>query len=108
MEKIKNKISHKKEKLFDNPVVVSESPFGSQRIYRFPNGYGASVVRIPLFTYTNNNNEWELAVIRFKNKRNDKFELCYDTPITDDVIGYLEEADVEKILHKIQKLPPVK
>jgi len=107
MKKIKNKISHKK-KLFDKPVVVRESPFGSQRIYRFPNGYGASVVNIPLFTYTNNDNDWELAVIRFTGKSNYKFELCYDTPITDDVIGYLEEEDVEKILHKIQKLPPIK
>ena len=31
-------------------------------------------------------------------------EICYDTPITDDVIGYLREIDVTDVMEKIQKL----
>jgi len=120
----------KKEKLFDKPVLVRKMPFGDgiQRIYRFPNGYGASVVRVKFDfndpigrflgafcalmggyfgSYTDNENEWELAVIKFKSEKNDDFELCYDTSITDDVIGHLTEEEVEKILHKIKNLPKV-
>lgn len=32
-------------------------------------------------------------------------DLCYDTHITDDVIGYLSEDEAEKILNDIAALP---
>ena len=32
--------------------------------------------------------------------------LCYDTPITNDVIGHLTKAAVSKLLAKIEALPP--
>lgn len=31
-------------------------------------------------------------------------ELCYDTPITDDVIGYLTSDEVFDLLDKIEQL----
>lgn len=31
--------------------------------------------------------------------------LCYDTPITDDVIGHLDFGEVAKILNQISMLP---
>jgi hypothetical protein len=62
----------------------------------FENGYGASVVKTP-YTYGGDKGLYELAVIR-----ND--ELCYDTPITNDVIGYLRPEDVTDVLAKIQQL----
>ena len=62
----------------------------------FDNGYGASVVKTP-YTYGGDKGLYELAVIR-----ND--ELCYDTPITNDVIGYLRPEDVTDVLAKIQQL----
>jgi hypothetical protein len=31
-------------------------------------------------------------------------EICYDTPITDDVIGYLRPEDVTDVMVKIQQL----
>ena len=63
----------------------------------FDNGYGASVVKHE-FSYGGKDGLYELAVL-------DKDgELTYDTPITNDVIGYLREVDVTDVMEKIQKL----
>ena len=97
--------------LFDTPI--SDKPHtsgtGLQKLYRFKNNYGASVVRFtsPIGggygSYTDNENEWELAVIKFSKKNKGSFELKYDTGITDDVIGHLKKKEVEKILEQIKK-----
>jgi len=42
---------------------------------------------------------WELAVIGKDGS------LCYDTPITDDVLGYLTEEEVNNTLVLIEQLP---
>ncbi len=63
----------------------------------FDNGYGASVVKHE-FSYGGPNGLYELAVL---DKNGD---LTYDTPITNDVIGYLREIDVTDVMEKIQKL----
>lgn len=45
-------------------------------------------------------NEWqpyELAVLEYG-------ELCYSTPITDDVIGYLTSDEVYDLLDRIEQL----
>jgi hypothetical protein len=63
----------------------------------FDNGYGASVVKHE-FSYGSDKGLYELAVL---DKNGD---LTYDTPITDDVIGYLREEDVTDVMEKIQKL----
>ena len=63
----------------------------------FDNGYGASVVVGP-YTYGGEDGLYELAVLG-KDKK-----LTYDTPVTDDVEGYLTEDDVTKLLEQIQKL----
>ena len=90
--------------------IVEEGGSGTQKIWRFPNGYGASVVQFKLMgnlgygSYTSNENEWELTVLKFKGKDIDSFELCYDTSITSDVIGHLTKTEVEEILLKISKL----
>jgi hypothetical protein len=73
----------------------------------FPNGYGVSVVRYKnpisksFSSYTSNDSEWEVAVIT-GNK--DKWELCYDTDITNDVIGHLTEGEVDWIMLQVQQL----
>ena len=68
----------------------------------FDNGYGVSVVRHK-FSYGNTNGEglFELAVVK---GTEDKWNLCYDTTITSDVIGYLTEADVTKLLGEVEAL----
>jgi hypothetical protein len=63
----------------------------------FDNGYGASVVIGP-YTYGSEDGLYELAVLGSDGK------LCYDTPVTDDVEGYLSEDDVTKLLEQIQNL----
>ena len=63
----------------------------------FDNGYGATVVQGP-HTYGGADGLYELAVVG----KND--EICYDTPVTGDVEGYLSEAQVTDLLIKIQQL----
>jgi hypothetical protein len=63
----------------------------------FENGYGASVVRHE-YSYGGKDGLFELAVLDSDGK------LCYDTPITNDVIGYLRDIDVTDVMEKIQQL----
>ena len=74
-------------------------PLGAtQAEIHFPNGYGASVITGEMF-YTSPEKPYELAVL-------DGDDLTYETPITDDVIGYLDYDEVLEILSEIEKLPP--
>ena len=70
---------------------------GQQCIVQFPNGYGASIVQGP-HTYGGSKGLYELAVFGKDGG------ITYDTPITDDVLGYLSEQDVEKTLLDIKNL----
>ena len=70
--------------------------FGIVSRTQFDNGYEVSVVKSE-YTYGGKNGLYELAV--FKDG-----EICYDTPITDDVIGYLRPEDVTDVMAKIQQL----
>lgn len=63
--------------------------------YKFANGYGASVVSDG---YGSRQGLYELAVLDSDGR------LTYDTPIADDVLGFLTEEDVEEILAKIEAL----
>ena len=79
------------------PVLTRCINGGTQDIYRFDNGYGASVVNHS-FSYGT-----ELAVIQFHGK-DIEFSLVYSTPITDDVIGNLTDDEVEEVLQQIKDL----
>jgi hypothetical protein len=72
---------------------------GVQNIYRFDNGYGASVIRNN-FSYGGSEGLWELAVLDFTKDG----AITYETPITDDVIGYLTDEDVQATLADIRAL----
>ncbi len=98
----------------DHPI-VKEGGTGTQKIWKFKNGYGASVVRFGLGnlssipgggSYGVEKGLWELAVIKFTGE--DTFALVYNTKITNDVLGYLTEEQVEENLKKIQKLKEVR
>ena len=72
---------------------------GFQYWFSFPNGYAGSVVKGP-YTYGGDKDLWELAVMDDNTK-----DLCYDTPITDDVLGYLTDNEVDDYLSEIKALP---
>ena len=63
---------------------------------QFDNGYEVSVVKSP-HSYGGDKGLYELAI--FKDG-----EICYDTPITDDVIGYLRPEDVTDVMERVEKL----
>ena len=70
---------------------------GYQLEYKFDNGYGASVIKHD-HSYGGKKGLYELAVL-------DKDgALCYDTPITEDVIGHLTMGEVDKLLVEISHL----
>ena len=68
-----------------------------QCIVQFPNGYGASIVKGE-HTYGGKEGLYEMAVFGKDG------HISYDTPVTDDVLGYLSEEAVEKTLTDIKNL----
>lgn len=86
------------------PILDRHINGGKQRVYRFDNDYGASVVR-HRFSYGREQGLWELAVIRFYGPDPEDFDLTYATPITSDVVGHLAETAVQDLLEQIQALP---
>lgn len=88
----------------DNLVETNCVMNGAQYIFRFPNGYGASVVKHD-FSYGHEDDLWELAVTKYENSSADaEWDLCYDTPITADVEGFLTDEMVRDLLGKIKGL----
>jgi hypothetical protein len=65
------------------------------------NGYGVSVIR-GRGTLGETEGLYELAVL--KGNASD-WSLCYETPITDDVIGYLTPENVTTHMVAVQALP---
>jgi len=84
-------------------IKAGRSDYGYQEIHRFKNGYGASVV-MGDHTYGGDRDLYELAVIRF-GEDDDDWEIAYDTPITEDVVGFLTREDVKNLLVQIESLP---
>ena len=64
----------------------------------FENGYGASIICKPV-SNGGDAQMFEIAVFKFG-------RLCYDTPVSYDLEGYLDFEDVIKVLHEIRELPP--
>ena len=62
---------------------------------KFTNGYGVSVVD---HGYGSESGLFELAVT-YDGK------LCYDTPITNDVLGWLTLTKVDKLMVRVAALP---
>lgn len=65
---------------------------------RFPNGYGASIIR-HFASYGNAEGLFEVGVL------GQDGSLDYTTPITEDVIGYLTPEEVRVLLLRIIALP---
>lgn len=88
----------------NNAVKISDLVFeanktsgGSRAISNFDNGYQASVITGG-WAYATEDAPYEIAVMC-------NYDLCYDTPITNDVLGYLTEEAANDILQQIANLP---
>lgn len=71
---------------------------GYKKVYKFGNGYGASVV-CSQFSYGGDKGLFEVAVLDMAGN------IVYDTPVTGDVVGFLDFDGVAKTLQEIQNLP---
>jgi len=74
-----------------------------QNVFHFDNNYGASVVMHD-FSYGGKEGLFELAVIQYMDTGG--WAITYDTHLTNDVIGWLDEAAVATHLLEIYELPP--
>jgi hypothetical protein len=74
---------------------------GIQLVFRFPNGFGASVIE------GEGSYGVELAVLCWATPttEDDEFFLTYDTGVTDDVVGHLDAEGLADLLNQIQALP---
>lgn len=68
-----------------------------QTIYKFPNGYGASIIKLKYIYFG-----IEVAVLSFDEDGN--WDIDYSTPITNDVIGGLSEEARDDVLQQIFNL----
>ena len=71
---------------------------GEQYIYKFPNGYGASVIRSRM-SYGGGAGNFELAVLDADG------HLDYSTPVTDDVIGHIAPDELDDVLDQVAAVP---
>ena len=78
---------------------ISDEPFmsGVRSRMMFENGYGVSVVS-HTYSYGGKDGLFEVAVL---GKDGD---LTYDTPVTNDVVGYLNPDEVTDIMEQVQNL----
>ena len=67
-----------------------------RKVYKFDNGYGASVV-CNFGSYGAKDGLFEVAVLKGD-------DICYDTNITNDVIGWCDFAKVAEILERVKNL----
>lgn len=70
---------------------------GIQYLAFFPNGYGVSIVKSE-YSYGGRSGLWEMAVLK---GNEEGWELTYETPITDDVLGHLNENEVNGYVDQV-------
>ena len=65
---------------------------------QFDNGYGISVLLGGYGIYSNGIDTYEVAILYDD-------ELCYDSGLCDDILGYQTESEITELMAKIQSLP---
>lgn len=83
---------------FDRKDVIFNEEGIQYRIY-FPNGFGASIVKHS-GSYGYDRDLWELALLKIINE--DKWVLSYQEIVGGDVLGYLTDKEVNKVLKFIK------
>ena len=87
---------------FMEKLVTTRNPHlfeGIQYLFRFDNNFGASVVK-SRYTYGGDKDLWEMALIYYTHS---DYFLMYINDFEEDVIGYLTDEEVNKLLEKIEK-----
>lgn len=69
------------------------SILNSRAFYQFPNGYGVSVIDGD-YAYCDNGT-YEVAIMK-------DGEICFDTPLTDEVLRYQTPEEIEEILKEVE------
>lgn len=77
---------------------------GESAYHLYDNHYGVSVVRGP-YTHGGRQGLYELAVV-YMAPDDIYSQLVYDTPVTNDVEGYLTPDDVTRLMEQVSQLPP--
>ena len=72
---------------------------GVQFVEQYENGYGLSIVSHD-GSYGGRSNLFEVAVLH-----GTSLDLCYATPITNDVLGWQDWADVASVVERVKALP---
>jgi len=84
----------------DKEIETTENLYGVEdnllATKTFKNAFGVSVLKGTRF-YSNGIDTYEVAVLR-------DGEVCYDSGVTGDVIGYITEAEVNAIMIEVQEL----
>lgn len=90
---------------FKQYIHSSDRDSSSNRLrFKFPNGFGASVIRGE-HSYGGNEGLFELGVLIFD--ENDRFGLHYSNPVAKgDVVGYLTIEKVSTLLLEIMNFIP--
>lgn len=86
--------------LVDFVVSVRPCNGGQQILVKFPNNYGASIVRHQ-YSHGSDQGLFELAVIHWSGE---DWDISYNTPIASDVLGWLTPNMVRNVLHDIKAL----
>jgi hypothetical protein len=73
---------------------------GVQAKHFFDNGYGVSIIKSSN-SYGGSEGLYELAVLK---ELEEEWKICYDTHITDDVLGYQSEEEIENLLQEVKNL----
>ncbi len=84
----------------ENLLYYCDSGFGKQWIYRYNNGYGASIIK-GRYACGNKFFPYELMVIKFD--ENDCSEQV-EVPFAPDTKGYLRIEDIKEYLNKIKNI----
>jgi hypothetical protein len=91
-----NRENNKMKKFEDLDFKAHPNWDGVQALMNFDNGFGVSVI-MSEYSYGGKHRLYELAVM-------DKDGICYDSGITDDVIGELHNLEVTELMKKVQNL----
>lgn len=69
------------------------------QLREFDNGYAVSIIS-HAHSYGGSRGDFEVAVLNAENG-----QIIYDSPVTHDVLGYLDFAEVAKVIAKVEALP---